>query len=376
MQTTAPGPRLAFAGGGTGGHIVPGLHLLADAASRGRAPSDLVWFTSGREVENSALAGLARLAPGCERVVLPLEPSGGGAPSLAQLARRALPATWRARRALQAHRSEVLLGLGGFTSLPAVLAARSLGLPCALLEVNAVPGKATRMLARLVRRVYHASPASLPSAAGSRHVVFGPPLDPALARGRGTSIERRAIAQAAGLPGEGTLLLVLGGSQGAGSLNRFVADHAGTLLASGAEVLHQCGPGRLESAPTERPGLVVREYLAEIPDLLRAADLVLCRGGASTLAEVAAARVPLVVVPYPHHADRHQERNARGLGAGVRIVDDAALDADLARELARLLGPSGAAERAERAAALEQAVPLDAARRILDDLETLARGGD
>ena len=125
-----------------------------------------------------------------------------------------------------------------------------------------------------------------------------------------------------------------------------------------------------------RAGLVVREYLTGVPALLRAADLVLCRGGASTLAEVAAARVPAVVVPYPHHGDRHQERNARGLGEGVRIVDDERLDAALIAELVRLAGPTGAEERARRAAALERAVPLDAARRILDDLMLLARGGD
>jgi UDP-N-acetylglucosamine:LPS N-acetylglucosamine transferase len=372
---TAPGPRFAFAGGGTGGHIVPGLHLLADARSRGRAPTDLVWFTSGRAVEEPALAGLSELAPACERVVLPLEPAGGGAPGLARLARRALPATLRARRALRAHRSEVLLGLGGFTSLPAVLAARSLGLPCALLEVNAVAGKATRTLSRLVQRVYHAWPASLPASTRSRHVVLGPPLDPALVRGRGDAEERRAIARTAGLPGAGPLLLVLGGSQGAGSLNRFLTDHAPTLLESGAEVLHQCGPGRTAEAPAERAGLVVREYLADVPELLRAADVVLCRGGASTLAEVAAARVPAVVVPYPHHGDQHQERNARGLGAGVRIVPDDGLDVAFAQDLAQLLGPAGTEERARRSAELERAVPTDSAQRILDDLEALARRG-
>ncbi|MCA8980070.1 MAG: UDP-N-acetylglucosamine--N-acetylmuramyl-(pentapeptide) pyrophosphoryl-undecaprenol N-acetylglucosamine transferase, partial [Planctomycetes bacterium] len=245
-----------------------------------------------------------------------------------------------------------------------------------LLEVNAVAGKATRTLARLVRRVYHAWPASVPAAPGTRHRLVGPPLDPALAQGRATDAERRELARRVGLPGNGPLLLVLGGSQGAGSLNRFVAEHADGLKAGGIEVLHQCGPGRLPEAPAARAGLVVREYLTGVPALLRAADLVLCRGGASTLAEVAAARVPAVVVPYPHHGDRHQERNARGLGEGVRIVDDERLDAALIAELVRLAGPTGAEERARRAAALERAVPLDAARRILDDLMLLARGGD
>ena len=101
-----------------------------------------------------------------------------------------------------------------------------------------------------------------------------------------------------------------------------------------------------------------------MPLWLTAADLVLCRGGASTLAEIAATRTPAWVVPYPHHADRHQERNARELGGGVRIVPEEALDAELARELARLLGAEGAEERARMSAALEAVLPGDAAEHI------------
>ncbi len=369
------GPRVAFAGGGTGGHLVPGLHLLAAARADGRAPADLLWFRSGRAVEDRALAGLDDLAPGAESVALALEPPGGGAPGLARLARHALPAAWKARRALARHRTQVVLGLGGFTSLPAVLAARSLGLPCALLEVNAVPGRATRTLARLVRRVYHASAASVPDGAtadDARHRVTGAPLDPRLSRPRLDRDAGRALQRDHGLPGAGPFVLVLGGSQGAGSLNAFLGRAAEALDAARVEVLHQCGPGRRAEAPKDGERLVVREYLDDVPELLRAADLVLCRGGASTLAEVAAARVPALVVPYPHHADRHQERNARALGEGARIVPDDGLDAAFVEELVRLCGRDGARWRARATDALRDAAPTDAARRIWDDLFALA----
>lgn len=370
------GPRIAFAGGGTGGHLVPGLHLLASARAEGRAPADLVWFRSGRAVEDRALAGLADLAPGAESVALALEPPGGGAPGLARLARHALPAAWRARRALVRHRTQVVLGLGGFTSLPAVLAARSLGVPCALLEVNAVPGRATRTLSRLVRRVYHASADSMPAGAatndGARHRVTGAPLDPRLSRPRLEKDAKRALQRELGLPGTGAFLLVLGGSQGAGSLNAFLGRAAKALDAAGVEVLHQCGPGRRAEAPKDGARLLVREYLDDVPELLRAADLVLCRGGASTLAEVAAARVPALVVPYPHHADRHQERNARALGEGARIVPDDALDAAFTEELVRLCGRDGARWRSRATDALRDAMPTDAARVVWDDLIALA----
>ena len=133
--------RLALAGGGTGGHVHPGLHLLADpVVSDGLA--DVLWFQSGRSVEDRAFENAA-LAVEVARVTLKLEKEGGGAPSLRGLAFKTGPAVKVARRALRAHGSDVLLGLGGFTSLPAVLAARSLGVPVALFEINALPGKAT-----------------------------------------------------------------------------------------------------------------------------------------------------------------------------------------------------------------------------------------
>ncbi|MCB9914244.1 MAG: hypothetical protein H6828_03715 [Planctomycetes bacterium] len=166
-------------------------------------------------------------------------------------------------------------------------------------------------------------------------------------------------------------MLVLGGSQGARSLNDFVRARrrAGRRRPL---ALAPVRPGRRDEAPAPGPHLRVEEYVAPVAPALAAATLVLCRGGASTLAEVAAARVPALVVPYPHHADRHQERNARELGAGVRLVDDAALDAAFARELARLAGPAGRAERDAMRAALAAASSADAALILLRELATLA----
>jgi UDP-N-acetylglucosamine--N-acetylmuramyl-(pentapeptide) pyrophosphoryl-undecaprenol N-acetylglucosamine transferase len=139
-------------------------------------------------------------------------------------------------------------------------------------------------------------------------------------------------------------------------------------------VLHQCGPGRRDEAPGAGPDLRVEEYLAPVAPALAAATLVLCRGGASTLAEVAAARRPAVVVPYPHHADRHQERNALELGDGVELVADGDLDGNLVPRLLALLGPGGAARREAMSAELAGRAPADAAGRLLLDLSTLASG--
>ena len=363
--------RLAFAGGGTGGHVVPGLHVLEHLVE---APDvvleDLVWFGAGRAVESRVLAGLDALVSGAtvERVVLALEPAGGGAPGPGGLALRLAPAIARARSALRRHRSEVLLGLGGFTMLPAVLAARSLRIPVHLIEINAVAGKATRWLSRFARRVHHAWPTTLPdgSRAGSRHVHVGPPLSPSLlaARAEGGGAARASL----GFERDAPLLVVLGGSQGALGINRFLSEHVAVLTRAGVQVLHQVGPGRLEEAATSQAGYRATEYLDDVPRDLAAATLVLCRGGASTLAEVGALRVPAWVVPYPHHADRHQERNAGLLGTGVRIVDEEALSAERARELAELVGEAGSEQRAAMARALEACLPLDASVRIVADL--------
>jgi UDP-N-acetylglucosamine--N-acetylmuramyl-(pentapeptide) pyrophosphoryl-undecaprenol N-acetylglucosamine transferase len=365
------GLRVAFAGGGTGGHIVPGRHMLAHAHGR---LGDVLWFVTGRPVEQNAFAGfeieLAGVA--CERVALALEPDGGGAPTLIGLATRSPGAIGAARAALKAHQSEVLLGLGGFTCLPAVIAAYTLGIPVALLEINSERGKATRTLAPLAKRICHAWRATLPgSGETARDVWTGPPLAPSYSRGAPTGEEASDVRGQLGFDAARPLLVVLGGSQGASALNRFVHDHVDALLSQGMGVLHQTGPKRLDQAAQPRAGYRAVEYLGDVHGALRAATFVLCRGGASTLAEVAALRRPALVVPYPHHADKHQERNALQFGHGVRIVDEARLGTDFARELVQLGLPSGATELQRMARELEGKVRLDAAARVWTELLNL-----
>jgi UDP-N-acetylglucosamine--N-acetylmuramyl-(pentapeptide) pyrophosphoryl-undecaprenol N-acetylglucosamine transferase len=288
-----------------------------------------------------------------------------------------------------------LLGLGGFTALPAVLAARSLGIPVALLEINARSGAATRWLSRFAQRVLHAWPSTLPTQAAidaarsapgdvaraapkdrlvrsGIHRWIGPPLAPALCRGDASpESEARARAEL-GFDPERPLIVVLGGSQGAGALNAFMRAHAPALVAGGIQVLHQTGPNKHGEGCATFTGYRAVEYVDPIEPALRAATVVLCRGGASTLAEVAAMRRPAVVVPYPHHADLHQEHNARELGSGVRIVPEARLGVSARNELASLCSASAAPERALMREALKSAVPSDAAMLLYAELCALA----
>jgi len=378
----ATGLRLALAGGGTGGHVVPGMHLLAWVRERGATLppiEDTLWFVSGRAVESDVLASLDS-ALVVDRVELPIEPRDGGAPSRGRLMWRTAPAVARARRALRGHRSQVLLGLGGFTSLPAVLAARSLRIPVALLEVNARPGSATRWLAPFADRVLHVWRGTLEEAQAKRgpqerHVCTGAPLGPDFLAGPATPEEQSRARVELGLDPGHPLVLVLGGSQGAGPLNAFVRDHARALVGAGLQILHQTGSGRLQEGCEGLPGTHTVGYLSRVDRALQAATVVLCRGGASTLAEIAALRCPAYVVPYPHHRDLHQEHNARQLGEGARIVPEAELGEDLREELIRICRPDADAERRSMRDALGRATPpgdATGAERLYRELCTLA----
>ncbi len=351
---------------------MPGLHILAAAREAGVAPLDLVWFTSGRSVEDRVLATLAERAGDVpwERVVLPIEPPGGGAPSRLRLATQ-LPASYLTSvRALRRHRPEVLIGLGGFTSLPAVLAARRLGIPVALLEINAHAGTATKWLARFATRVVHAWQGTMPATPNARDVHVGPPLAPDFVPDpQGAATARAAL----GFDPQRPLLVVLGGSQGSSALNTFVRTHGPAMAAEGLQILHQTGPKKLDEGAAPFAGYRKSEYVDPVRPALAAATVVLCRGGASTLAEVAAMRVPAFVAPYPHHADRHQERNARELGDGVRLVPDVQLDHSCRAALVQLCSVEGQAQHASMAQALAAAMPHGSSRRILAQLCAIAR---
>jgi UDP-N-acetylglucosamine--N-acetylmuramyl-(pentapeptide) pyrophosphoryl-undecaprenol N-acetylglucosamine transferase len=169
------------------------------------------------------------------------------------------------------------------------------------------------------------------------------------------------------------LLLVLGGSQGAKALNDFVRARAGALLAADVQVLHQVGPGRLAEGAAAQAGYLPVEYLRPVHSFLRAATLVLCRGGASTIAEVGAAGRAAVVVPYPHSFDAHQEQNARRLGEGAVIVPERELGDPTLALLLRLSSAQGRPERELRAAASARAVPRDAGALLAAEVLRLAQ---
>lgn len=348
--------RVALAGGGTGGHLFPGLAVAERLRGPGGAP---VLFGSGREAERAWADGratvVARRAPR-------LPGRRGAAPRFAlELSREVL----RTFRELGVRRPHLVIGLGGYASVAPGIAALLRGLPVLLLEQNAVPGKANRLLARLGGRVaasYEESLGYLPEKARRRARVLGNPLRASLEAGR-------RVPERFGLSPDAPILLVTGGSQGARGLNARILEAAGAIGERGGQVIHLAGPDdeawarRAWAAAGVRS--FVRAFTRDMGDVYRTADLVVSRAGGTTLAELAALGRPSVLVPFPAATDDHQTRNAEVFvrAGAARRVAEADLDPERFREaVADLLFDPERLAAMERAAR-SLAVP-DAAERV------------
>ncbi|MFQ5477627.1 MAG: undecaprenyldiphospho-muramoylpentapeptide beta-N-acetylglucosaminyltransferase [Candidatus Binatia bacterium] len=349
--------RLAFAGGGTGGHLFPGLAVAQCARERGLAES-IVFFGAERGIESRLV-----VPAGFELVTQPLEAvSGRSALAALKAVGRLLGAAAAARKELVQRRCEVVIGLGGYASASAVLAARTAGIPAVLLEQNSAPGLANRALSRLAAAVCTSFEQSVVSFPRGRVRFTGNPLRPGL----------EELAER----GARDTLLVFGGSAGAVSINRAVVNALAALRTEAAlpPVLHQTGDRGLDDTRRAyREAGIEAEVVPFIDDMVSAyarARLVVCRAGATTVAELLAVGRPSVLVPYPHAAGDHQTRNARSLeslGAAVVIADDDRSAEGLRAELGRLLGDRETLDSmATKAAAAHRP---GAAARVLEILE-------
>lgn len=350
--------------GGTGGHLLPALALARALREQGHQP---VLVTEGRDVEREILR---RELPDVIEAELPRAGGKGSMPLWMA------KATLAARRMLRQRRVDCVVSTGGRPSLPVGLAAKSLNVPLFLLEQNAVTGRVNRWLSPLATKTWHGLPTVKPL--GTRAVLTGTPLRPQFA-----NIDRRTSREALGLPADATVVLVTGGSQGARALNEIVPA-ALCRLPFPLHVLHLAGLGRDDAVRRfysdggeGRLVAYVRAVALDMDRLFGAADLVICRGGGTTVAELIAAGRPAVVVPYPHHKDRQQRHNADVLGrAGAAVViEEADLDiGPLADVLQGLLRDCERLDAMGRAAASQRVA--DPTGTILREMrETLARRG-
>jgi UDP-N-acetylglucosamine--N-acetylmuramyl-(pentapeptide) pyrophosphoryl-undecaprenol N-acetylglucosamine transferase len=293
--------------GGTGGHVFPGL-AVADFL-RG-AGWRVVWLGSKSGMEASLVA-----KRGYDMAWVSFSGLRGKGPIAALLLPlRLLLAFWQSARAIFALRPDVVLGMGGYMSFPGGMMAALLGRPLVIHEQNSIPGLANRALAVVADRVLCAYPGALKNA-----LQTGNPVRPEI--GAIDAPERRYSARSGPLR-----VLVVGGSLGAQALNDAVPRALALLPAARRpEVTHQSGARHLNSLQEAYAAAGVRaRTLAFIEDMAAAysdADLVIARAGASTVAEIAAAGVASVLVPYPHAVDDHQTTNARYLAdAGAAIL--------------------------------------------------------
>jgi UDP-N-acetylglucosamine--N-acetylmuramyl-(pentapeptide) pyrophosphoryl-undecaprenol N-acetylglucosamine transferase len=352
---------LVFAGGGTGGHVYP-MIAVADAV-RALAPElRLVFVGTERGMET-------RVVPerGYELELMHVLPiRGGGVMGAVRGIGRAAILIPEARALLRKLAPSVVFSIGGYAAGPVSLAARSLGIPVALMEPNSVIGLANRLIAPLVQRAYTAFPESEKHFKESVVLRAGVPI-------------RAGFARAPYRPSAGALrILVLGGSQGAKALNEAVPRALAQAKLS-VRVVHQCGAvheagaRRLyaELGLSERAEIV--PFIADMPAALATADLVIGRSGASAVSEICAVGRPSLLIPYPFASGDHQRVNAESLvsaGAAVCLASKDATPERISAEITAFFANPGLLDAmAEHAATLGRP---EAARAIAWDLLGLA----
>ena len=335
--------RLVLTGGGTGGHIYPAIAIAeAFAADASFKPLDVLFVGthSGLEAQIVPKAMLpiayVRAAPLVRKVSTALArtvfTNGAGVLQALGILHRARP--------------DVLIATGGYVAFPVVAALRLVRLvgrsraKIALLEPNAATGLTNRLLAPLVDEIWYAmAPAG--RALGAREFVVGTPVRATMRRHVDAAMARKAL----GIERKLTTIVVMGGSQGAHSLNEAAAGLIELGVPVGWQFVIVAGAREYEALASRLAGrerVRVLSYLDDPRAAYAAADLVVARAGASTLGELAATATPALLVPYPHATDDHQTHNARAFAASgaARVVEDASLDARRLRdELQQSLEP-------------------------------------
>lgn len=352
--------KFLMAGGGTGGHVFPALAVAQELRRRGHEP---VFFGTRHGYE-------ARLVPESGFPIEWIDIGGLNRVGLAQKLRSLvrLPlAVLQVWRWIARNRPGAVFSMGGYVAGPPVLAALLRGVPCVVMEPNAVPGMTNRKIARWTARALVHFPETARYFPGRAEVTGVPVRQEFFAIGPRPASDRYT-------------LLVTGGSQGSRRLNDAGAESWKRFAEAGIplRILHQAGRGN-SAALAERlresglEGEVV-DFIADMPAAFATADLIVCRAGASTVSELAAAGRPSILVPFPFAADNHQQRNAEAMeraGAARLLPDAECTGRRLFEEVAALLADSERLrEMGRRARSLAKP---GAAGRAADILEEVAR---
>ncbi|OGR00282.1 MAG: undecaprenyldiphospho-muramoylpentapeptide beta-N-acetylglucosaminyltransferase [Deltaproteobacteria bacterium RIFOXYD12_FULL_55_16] len=356
--------RMIVTGGGTGGHLFPGI-AVAEEIQRRFPQGRILFVSTDRTIDNKMLA--ARSFEKKAITCLPLKGKSvwGTLKSVSQLPL----SLWQALRIVRAFRPQLVLGVGGYVTGPVVLAARLMGVKTCIHEQNSVPGMANRMLGKIVDQIYVSIPGSEDFFPRGKAVLTGNPVRAELLLTAG-----RQKGQAAS-----KTVLVLGGSQGAHRVNTLLVEaFTPALSADLIQVRHQTGSkdeAWVRKAYAEAGvAAQVSSFISDMAAAYREADLVVSRAGATTLAELAVLGLPAILIPFPYAADDHQTTNAAFLARGGAALMFQEQDLDGAKLRGEILGLLNDTPRLRNMAArMKEYARLEATTAIVEkSLELLA----
>jgi UDP-N-acetylglucosamine--N-acetylmuramyl-(pentapeptide) pyrophosphoryl-undecaprenol N-acetylglucosamine transferase len=360
--------RIIIAGGGTGGHLFPGVAIAEEFLGRGQN-NEILFLGTEWGLEKKLLPGL-----GFTLRTLDLAGIKGKGVLKSFSALLKIPAGMlESRKIMKDFRPDVVIGVGGYASGPAVLTAHLMSIKTAIAEQNALPGATNRFLGKLADRIFVAFPETNKWFAGGPVMVTGNPVRAAFLS---------SVTAVARIKGKFTLL-VFGGSQGAHRINMVVLEALEKLesMKNRLRIIHQTGRDDFEeiSKRYSESGLesTVLPFIDDMATVYRSADLLICRAGATTIAEITASGKAAILVPFPFAVNDHQTKNARILvnrGAAEMIPERELTGEHLAGIIARLFNnPEKIREMEERSAALGN---IHAARDIVDACIALAGSQD
>ena len=298
--------RIVIAGGGTGGHLFPGIAIAEEFLKRDDK-TQIIFIGTQRGIESRLLGQL-----GYELKEIDIEGvKGRGIKALMKVVYQIPKSLWQSRRILKQFRPDMVMGVGGYASGPAVLAAYFMGIPTAVAEQNAIPGATNKILGNFADKIFVTYEQTRTFFPPAKVIFSGNPVRASFAAPSSRTKKERAYRQ----------LLIFGGSQGAEAINKSVMDMLPQLevMKDKVRILHQTGQRQLEEVKMayKQFGIqaAVTPFILGMAEAYADADLIICRAGATSLAEITAAGKAAVLIPYPWAANDHQLKNAQALEA-------------------------------------------------------------
>jgi UDP-N-acetylglucosamine--N-acetylmuramyl-(pentapeptide) pyrophosphoryl-undecaprenol N-acetylglucosamine transferase len=310
---TSPSVRLLVAASGTGGHVFP---ALAVAKALEQDHYQIEWLGVRDRMETQLVPKQYPM------YIIPVE-GFQSKPSLKTLTilGKFFLSFWQTRQLLKRGKFQGVLTTGGYIAAPAILAARSLGLPSVLHESNAIPGKVTRFLSRRCSAVALGFAAAQPYLPGVKSQVVGTPVRDGFLKPSPLDLD---------IPDDALVAVVMGGSQGALALNRIVRQCAPQWLEAGIWIVHLTGDRDPNAGTLQHPHYLERPFYDNMAGLLQRADLAISRSGAGTMTELAITGTPSILIPFPYAAEDHQYYNAKYFvdGGAARVFREKEISAE------------------------------------------------